>query len=53
MNENEKLNERQLTESDLEKVAGGRLPRYQPEKYLSEEDREKLREFEKRIADSM
>ena len=41
MNENKK----ELAEIELEKVAGGKLRRTSPEKDLSDEDREKLKEF--------
>ena len=41
MNENKK----ELIENELEKVAGGKLRRTSPEKDLSDEDRQKLKEF--------
>ena len=44
---------RDLLENELEKVAGGRLRHMSPEKDLSDEDREKLKELEKQLADSM
>ena len=49
MNEDNK----ELLENELEKVAGGRLHHRSPEKDLSDEDREKLKELEKQIADRM
>ena len=49
MNEDKK----ELVENELEKVAGGRLRHRSPEKDLSDEDREKLKELEKQIADRM
>ena len=44
MNENKK----ELVENELEKVAGGRLRENSPD-----EDKEKLKELEKQIADKM
>ena len=41
MNEDKK----ELVENEMEKVAGGRLHHRSPEKDLSDEDREKLKEF--------
>ena len=41
MNEDKK----ELVENELEKVAGGKLRRTSPEKDLSDEDREKLKEL--------
>jgi hypothetical protein len=38
-------NKRGLVENELEKVAGGRLRHRSPEKDLSDEDRQKLKEF--------
>jgi hypothetical protein len=38
-------NKRELVETELEKVAGGRLRHRSPEKDLSDEDRQKLKEF--------
>ena len=49
MNEDKK----ELVEYEMEKVAGGRLHHRSPEKDLSDEDREKLKELEKQIADRM
>lgn len=45
--------ERQLSESELEKVAGGKRRRISPEKDLSDEDREKLEALERQIAGKM
>ena len=47
MNENKK----ELIENELEKVAGGMLRQNSPVKDLSDEDKEKLKELEKQIAD--
>jgi hypothetical protein len=44
---------KELMEKELEKVAGGKIRRTSQEKDLSDEDREKLKEFEKQIADRM
>jgi hypothetical protein len=49
MNENKK----ELIENELEMVAGGILRQNPPEKDLSDEDKEKLKELEKQIADKM
>ena len=49
MNEDKK----ELLENELEKVAGGKTRRASLEKDLSDEDREKLKELEKQIADRM
>lgn len=43
----------ELKENELEKVAGGKIRRISPEKDLSDEDREKLKELEKQLADRM
>ncbi len=55
--ENEKKNaleqKEELNETNLEKVTGGRIRHMSPEKDLSDEDREKLAEFERQIADRM
>ena len=57
MQENEKKNaleqKEELNETNLEKVTGGRIRHMSPEKDLSDEDREKLAEFERQIADKM
>jgi hypothetical protein len=57
MQENEKKNaleqKEELNETNLEKVTGGRIRHMSPEKDLSDEDREKLAEFERQIADRM
>ena len=57
MQENEKKNaleqKEELNETSLEKVTGGRIRHMSPEKDLSDEDREKLAEFERQIADRM
>ena len=42
-----------LPENELEKVTGGKIRRTSPEKDLFDEDREKLKELEKQIADRM
>ena len=47
------MNKEELIESDLEKVAGGKFPRFSPEKDLSDEDREKLKELEREISERM
>jgi hypothetical protein len=47
------MNKEELIESDLEKVAGGKYPRFSPEKDLSDEDREKLKELEREISERM
>ena len=39
------MNKKELVENELEKVAGGKLRHRSPEKDLSDEDREKLKEF--------
>lgn len=44
---------KELPENELEKVTGGKIRRTSPEKDLSDEDREKLKELEKQIADRM
>ena len=44
---------KELLENELEKVAGGKIRRALLEKDLSDEDREKLKELEKQIADRM
>ena len=49
MNEDKK----ELLENELEKVADGKTRRASLEKDLSDEDREKLKELEKQIADRM
>ena len=49
MNEDKK----ELMENELEKVAGGQFRRISPDKDLSDEDREKLKEHEKQIAEKM
>ena len=38
-------NKNELVENELEKVAGGRLRHRSPEKDLSDEDRQKLKEY--------
>ena len=48
-----KKKKKELMEKELEKVAGGKIRRTSQEKDLSDEDREKLKEFEKQIADRM
>jgi hypothetical protein len=57
MQENENKNaleqKEELNETNLEKVTGGRIRHMSPEKDLSDEDREKLAEFERQIADRM
>ena len=44
---------KELPENELEKVAGGKIRRISPEKDLSDEDGEKLKELEKQLADRM
>ena len=47
------MDKKELVESDLEKVAGGKCFGSSPEKDLSDEDREKLKELEREISERM
>ena len=44
---------KELVESEIDKVTGGKFPRHSPEEDLSDEDLKKLRELEKEIANRM
>ena len=44
---------KELNEVEMEKIAGGKRRSRDEYKYLSDEEKEKLKEFEKRVSESM
>ena len=52
MNTNQEMNTKELDLNEAETVSGGKLRYKEIEKYLTEEQKKELEEFEKRVANS-
>ena len=52
MNINQGKNMKELDLNDAENISGGKLRYREMEKYLTEEQKKELEEFEKRVANS-
>lgn len=52
MNTNQEMNTKELDLNEAETVSGGKLRYNEIEKYLTEEQKKELEEFEKRVANS-
>ena len=52
MNTNQEMNTKELDLNEAETVSGGKIRYKEIEKYLTEEQKKELEEFEKRVANS-